>query len=64
MIKHSLGEEVGLNEKFLGFIDGVGFIGTCAGLIYITLFPLKKPRRDYLLYCIVTTVVLALVPLS
>ena len=53
MIKHSLGEEVGLNEKFLGFIDGVGFIwDMCWTHLYNTIPPKKTSKRlPFILHC-------------
>lgn len=49
---------------FIGLLDGMNFLGTTIGYIFLLLFPIKYPKRDFMINCISTVFFLSLIPLT
>lgn len=47
-----------------GLLDSLSFVGRIIGFIFLTIYPSKLPKRDYLINCVLTSLFLVLIPLA
>lgn len=59
-----MSDEYGFQEAFLGVCDGMGFLGTGLGYLFLLLKPIKTPRRDFLINSLICALSLTLIPLT
>ena len=63
LIKDSLARSAEIEEDILGLGDGLSFLGTMIGFIYLGLKPTRTPKKRYLLFSLGLSLSFSLIPM-
>lgn len=47
-----------------GLLDSLSFVGRIIGYIFLTVYPIRTPKKDFFKMCIATSLFLTLIPLA